>query len=115
MSLLRQCVLKYTLSVRLGSSSSKFAKTDDGSTFVFWHPKKEFSYENTRPLPEVKAESSGVLKTELSHQLKEVFNKKSPDMAREELMRITYTTKHKWFPRSRDRKAKKTPMDREYL
>ncbi|KRT80076.1 hypothetical protein AMK59_6620 [Oryctes borbonicus] len=71
----------------------------------------------TKPLPETSStkEEHTVLKTSFTPQLQEVFNKKSPEIARQELMNITYTTKHRWFPRARDKKAKKTPMDREYL
>ncbi|GJQ78939.1 hypothetical protein Trydic_g106 [Trypoxylus dichotomus] len=83
----------------------------------FWHKREDFPYECTKPLPEVKSDETEntVLKTTFTPQLKEVFNKKSPEIARQELMNITYTTKHRWFPRARDKKAKKTPMDREYL
>nr|CAH7722506.1 unnamed protein product [Callosobruchus chinensis] len=96
------------------SSQSKIAVTDDGSTIVAWHPKDDFPYECTRPLPEpVVVESTSVLKTNMTPELMSVFNKKTPEQARQELMDITFTTKHRWFPRARDKKAKKTPMDRE--
>ncbi|KAF2893039.1 hypothetical protein ILUMI_13133 [Ignelater luminosus] len=90
--------------------------TDDASTFVAWHPKEEFPYECTKPLPEPKLEEdTSVLKTQMTSDMKELFKKKTPEQARQELMNITHTTKHRWFPRARDKKAKKTPMDREYL
>lgn len=90
--------------------------TDDGSTIVAWHPKSEFPYDCTRPLPEeIAVESTSVLKTKLTPELLSIFNKKSPEQARQELMDLTHTCKHRWFPRSRDKKAKKTPMEREYL
>ncbi|CAH0546020.1 unnamed protein product [Brassicogethes aeneus] len=94
----------------------KVALTDDKTTIVAWHPRQDFPYECTRPLPEIKVEeSTSVLKTQLTPELLSVFNKKTPEQARQELMNITHTTKHRWFPRARDKKAKKTPMDREYL
>lgn len=43
------------------------------------------------------------------------FKDKKPEIARQELMNLTSTTKHRWFPRSRDKRAKNTPMDRPYL
>lgn len=90
--------------------------TDDGSTFVSWHPKQDFPYECTRPLPEtLQQQETSVLKTKLTPELLEVLRKKTPDQARQELMSITHTTKHRWFPRARDRRAKKTPVNREYL
>lgn len=98
------------------SSNYKIVSTKDESTLVAWHPKQDFPYECTKPLPVEKvAENPSALKTQLTPELLSVFNKKTPEQTRLELMNITYTTKHRWFPRARDRKAKKTPMDREYL
>lgn len=112
---LRLKILPNTIA-RCYSTITKIAVTSDESTYVAWHPKQDFPYDCTRPLPESKAASENtVLKSEYSPQLKEVFNKKTPEIARQELMNITYTTKHRWFPRSRDRKAKRIAMDREYL
>ncbi|KAK9502961.1 hypothetical protein O3M35_011637 [Rhynocoris fuscipes] len=89
--------------------------TNDGSTIVCWHPEKEFPYEFTKPLPVITNDKvSSVLKTSEKDAYK-VFKKQSPESVREELMKMTYTTKHRWFPRSRDKKAKKTPKDRTYL
>lgn len=98
------------------SSTNKIVLTDDESTYIAWHPKQDFPYECSRPLPEPDViENKTVLKTQVTPELMSVLGKKSPDQARLELMNITHTTKHRWFPRARDRKAKKTPMDREYL
>lgn len=93
----------------------KIVLTNDETTIVAWHPKADFPYECTRPLPEETVSETSVLKTTLTPELLSIFNKKSPDLARQELMDITHTCKHRWFPRARDKKAKKTPMDREYL
>ncbi|KAK5642363.1 hypothetical protein RI129_008530 [Pyrocoelia pectoralis] len=108
------------LSVRLYSKnapgSATIVLTDDRSTYVAWHPQQDFPYECTRPLPEPKIEeSTSVLKTNLTPELMQIFKKKTDEQARQELMNITFTTKHRWFPRARDKRAKKTPMDREYL
>lgn len=95
---------------------NKIAVTDDGSTFVVWHPPEDFPYECTKPLPEPQLiEDTSALKVQMSDELKEIFNKKTEEQARQELMNITHTTMHRWFHRPRDKKAKKTPMDREYL
>lgn len=98
------------------NSKSKVALTDDGSTFVAWHPAEDFPYECTKPLPEPQfVEDTSVLKVQMSKELQDVFNKKTQEQAVQELMNITHTTKHRWAYRPRDKKAKKTPMDREYL
>ncbi|KAG5892926.1 hypothetical protein JTB14_006240 [Gonioctena quinquepunctata] len=103
---------------RYSSSANKDPKIVilDECTLLAWHPRQDFPYECTRPLPETEeyAESS-VLKTTLTAEVMNIFNKKTPEQARQELMNITHTTKHRWFPRSRDKRAKKTPMDRTYL
>ncbi|CAG9821826.1 unnamed protein product [Phaedon cochleariae] len=103
--------------IRNISKDHKIVVVDQGSTILAYHPKEDFPYECTKPLPEIdqiEAESS-LLKTTVTPELLNIFNKKTPEQARQELMNLTHTTKHRWFPRSRDKKAKKTPMDREYL
>lgn len=110
-------VLSFFFRFKSVNSSYGISMTEDGSTLVVFHPKSDFPYECTTPLSEVKTkENTSVLKTNLTPELKEIFHKKRPEQAREELMALTHTTKHRWFPRARDKKAKKnTPMDREYL
>ncbi|XP_037045516.1 28S ribosomal protein L42, mitochondrial [Bradysia coprophila] len=94
----------------------KIALTDDGKTFVAWHPTKEFPYEFTRPIPvSEQRDRSAVIKESALNTAMQAFHNKHPVLARQELERITFTTKHRWFPRARDKKAKKTPMDRPYL
>lgn len=108
----------FLCSKRLSSTYSEqtIVLTDDGRTYVAWHPKQDFPYEYTRPLPEEHIQqSTTVLKTQMTPELKQIFNKKSPEQSRLELMTVTNTTKHRWFPRARDKKAKKTSMDRTYL
>ncbi|XP_068145646.1 large ribosomal subunit protein mL42 [Drosophila tropicalis] len=90
--------------------------TKDGKTIVAWHPEQEIPYESTKPLPEiVLSESSEVIKESALQSAMQSFKNKHPEVARQELMQLTHTTKHRWFPRARDKKAKKTPMDRPYL
>ncbi|XP_046629819.1 39S ribosomal protein L42, mitochondrial [Neodiprion virginianus] len=86
---------------------------DDG-TIVCWHPEQHFPYQYTKPLPAEKIEENSVLSNRAKEAM-DVFRKKHPEVVREELTKITFTTKHRWYPRARDKKAKKTPMDREYL
>lgn len=127
LTMLRISVLNFTYkrflpTSRLASSHSgknvanRIALTDDESTFVVWHPPTNFPYECTRPLPEPKCvDDTTVLKVQMTDELQEIFNKKTEEQARQELMNITHTTKHRWFARARDKKAKKTEMDREFL
>lgn len=92
------------------------AVTSGGKTIVAWHPDPVFPYECSKPLPTaIETQSATLVKDESIRTAMSAFKEKRPEVAREELMRLTHTTKHRWFPRSRDKKAKKTPMDRPYL
>ncbi|XP_060654498.1 large ribosomal subunit protein mL42 [Drosophila nasuta] len=92
------------------------AVTKNGKTIVAWHPETQFPYEHTKPLPQTVAkQSSSVIKETALDSAMSAFKNKHPEVARQELMKLTHTTKHRWFPRARDKKAKKTPMDRPYL
>lgn len=94
----------------------KIALTDDQKTFVAWHPTKEFPYEFTRPIPVCEErDRSAVIKESAMKTASDALQRKHPEIARQELQKITFTTKHRWFPRARDKRAKKTPMDRPYL
>ncbi|KDR11909.1 28S ribosomal protein L42, mitochondrial [Zootermopsis nevadensis] len=88
--------------------------TDDGSIIVCWHPETHFPYDCSRALP-VEQETHSNLKIQSLDEVDSVFNEKKEEFVRQELMSLTYTTKHRWFPRARDKYAKKTPPDREYL
>ena len=104
-------------SVDNSASVQSVALSKDESTFVAWHPKvKDFPYEFSRPIPTVQEQhSASLLKDKSVQTALNAFKNKHPEIARQELMKITYTTKHRWYPRARDKKAKKTPMDRPYL
>ncbi|KAJ8880326.1 hypothetical protein PR048_016793 [Dryococelus australis] len=77
--------------------------TDDGSTVACWHPEQPFPYELSRPLPEEPRVEAGGL------------NLQSAGDVRDQLMRITYTTKHIWVPKGRAQYRRKIDPDREYL
>lgn len=94
----------------------RVALTNDGRTFVGWHPAPDHPYELSRPIPQVELrDRSAIIKESSISTAMDAFHTRKPEIARQELSRITFTTKHRWFPRARDKKAKKTPMDREYL
>lgn len=101
----------------LGSLSlvDKVVTTKDNTTFVALHPTREFPYEMSRPLPPPTIPTSYLIRDEAIQTANRAFNKKHPELAREELSRVTHTTVHRWFPRARDTRRKKTPIDREYL
>lgn len=90
--------------------------TGDGKTIVAWHPDITFPYQFSRPIPDTVSNDFGSLLKENSlTTAMRAFKQKYPEVARQELMNLTHTTKHRWFPRSRDKRAKNTQMDRPYL
>ncbi|XP_032528860.1 large ribosomal subunit protein mL42 [Danaus plexippus] len=93
---------------------NKIVITDDGSTIVALHREQEFPYEYSKPLPEEVTDSS-ILKMSDYSEVRKVFKDIKPEMARQQLASLTLTTPHRWFPRARDKKAKKTEMNRPYL
>lgn len=102
--------------VRCRALVESIAKSRDQQSFIAWHPKKEIPYEFTRPLPKFETEfNSSLIKDEILEQALKAYKHSYPDLVRENLSKLTFTTKHRWFPRSRDKKAKKTIMDRPYL
>lgn len=89
-------------------------KTKSGM-FVAWHPEPDFPYEYSKPIEMKDRSNPSLLKEAAINTAMEAFQNKHPELVRQELMNLTYTTKHIWYPRARDKKAKKTPMDRTYL
>lgn len=89
--------------------------TDDGSTFVCWHPEKSFPYEYSKPMIRTKVVSNSILKIENIEDAHHIFKGKSDEQVREELTKITYTCKHRWFPCNRRFKRRTSEPVRRYL
>lgn len=106
-----------TLTTAVGHLShvERVVSTEDCTMFVAWHPTSEFPYEHSLPLPPQSIPTSTLLKDDAIQTAMSAFSNKRPEIARLELMKLTNTSKHTWKPRQRDRRAKKTPPDREYL
>lgn len=108
--------------IKLGTKYSRYSTLPpeivaftDKNMIVCWHPNQGFPYEYSQPiLEETKASSNSVLRIG-EKDVSEVFRKKKASDVVEELAKLTYTTKHRWYPRSRDKRAKKTEPDRPYL
>ncbi|VVC95531.1 unnamed protein product [Leptidea sinapis] len=94
---------------------NKIVITDDGSTIVALHKDEKFPYELSKPLPVEVKEDTSVLRITDINEVKRVFKDMKPEVARQQLASLTLTTTHRWFPRARDKRAKKTEMNRPYL
>lgn len=109
---------------RYASVSNKEALPDeliipmDRDMIVCWHPEKLFPYKYSLPLPVEQVESPNQSKY-LRVGQKEVqamFHKEmDQNLFAQQLGKLTYTTKHRWFPKKRIYKSKKTPPNRPYL
>lgn len=82
---------------------------------VCWHPEQEFPYEHSLPLPEEKQTSSNSVLCIGEQEIAEMFKHKRKEMVIEELSKITYTTKHRWYPKNWRRRIKRVDFDRPYL
>ncbi|XP_042326626.1 39S ribosomal protein L42, mitochondrial [Sceloporus undulatus] len=95
----------------------ELALTSDGKTIVCYHPSVDIPYEHTRPVPrrdplDYKDETHDqVLKSRLEEE--KLKNQKGPTI--EQLSKMFYTTKHRWYPVGQyhtRRKKTNTPKDR---
>lgn len=90
---------------------------DGGRTLVCWHPEPAFPYEHSLPLPKAIDTETSVIKSVNVKDIRDISHLEGmkEELAREQLMKMTYTNKHRWFPRLQKKKAKKTPSERPYL
>ncbi|KAL2102965.1 hypothetical protein ACEWY4_002133 [Coilia grayii] len=84
----------------IDDSPVEIGVTSDGKTVVCYHPSVEFPYELSQPIPRPDPTTSPpetheqVLKERLSQD--RLKNKQAPTI--EELSKMFYTTKHRWYP-----------------
>lgn len=104
-------------SVRSNKNERAIVVTDDASTIVCYHPQSSFPYECTKPLPVNKVQDNSVLRVQNNEFVHEVFSKPNNEIVQQELMKMTYTTKHRWVPPKKWKRkfAHKKLVDREYL
>ncbi|PIK42448.1 putative 39S ribosomal protein L42, mitochondrial [Apostichopus japonicus] len=81
-------------------SSPKVCETSDKQSIVCYHPTNPFAYENTKPIPrpdpsKPKDAVDGVLRVKF---LSEKWKKEREGPSPEELGKMFYTTKHRWYP-----------------
>ncbi|XP_018008597.1 39S ribosomal protein L42, mitochondrial [Hyalella azteca] len=88
--------------------------SNDGEMFVCWHPQPVIPYSCTRPLPDV-PETDTVLNVQYNSEVKELFKRQHPYYVNQKLQKLTFTTKHRWFPKHDVWAPPKPPKDREYL
>ncbi|XP_018107880.1 39S ribosomal protein L42, mitochondrial isoform X2 [Xenopus laevis] len=89
--------------------------TSDGKTIVCYHPSVEVPYEHTKRLPQKDPLTSHTETHELVLKARLSDAKAKPEPTIEELSKMFYTTKHRWYPVGqyhRRRMKKEHPKDR---
>ncbi|XP_037070911.1 39S ribosomal protein L42, mitochondrial-like [Pollicipes pollicipes] len=115
-------------STNSGAGEHKVVVSNNGSTIVCWHPEPAFPYECSKPLPapETSAADQSALRNPFTDGLdsslkgvqryKHMFVRRSDKQVREELMKLTHTNKHIWFPHKGIKYRKKNPpRDRDFM
>merc|ERR1740128_164609 len=94
--------------------------TNDGTVIACWHPQPKFPYELSQPIS--RSETVAIpspLKVQVTEDMKELYHHKHERFHRRDLMRLTGTTKHKWFGGHDKRRAemneRKNPREKPYL
>ncbi|CAN8017377.1 unnamed protein product [Ixodes persulcatus] len=107
----------YSTTTNPDDKSHMIVLTDDGSTIVCWHPEPEFPYEHTKPLPKVDPElNEGDSALKLQVRLDNINRSyRNERLEIEALTKLTYTTKHRWYPKNEKYKDPNPPVDREGL
>ena len=100
---------------RAGYREEKVVFNEDGSMIICWHPEPKFPYEYSRPLPEKKLETDSKLKIQAVEDMKDLYHHKPERLQHRDLMRLTWTTKQRWWPNTYWRKERKDPKERPYL
>ena len=94
--------------------------TSDGAVICCWHPQPKFPYECTKPIPRADVSTTtSPLKIQVTEDMKELFHHKPERLQRRDLMRLTWTTKHRWFPnryqQKKEMNERKNPREKPYL
>jgi hypothetical protein len=91
--------------------------------FVCWHPEVPFPYEMTKPIDMSAPVSDSHLKVQSILPVKEAFRKKHEKLMIQELVKLTYSTKHRFYGKLgmsrrrtwRDNDPNKEKRNRPYL
>ena len=97
------------------NKDEKVVFNEDGSIIVCWHPEPKFPYEYSRPLPEKKLETDSKLKVQAVEDMKDLYHHKPERLQIRDLMRLTWTTKQRWWGNTYWRRGRKDPKERPYL
>ncbi|XP_055483977.1 39S ribosomal protein L42, mitochondrial [Psammomys obesus] len=89
----------------------ELALTSDGRTIVCYHPSVDIPYEHTKPIPQPdilhnnEETHEQLIKTKLEEKSKQL---KQGAMV-EQLSKVFFTTKHRWYPRGQYHTRRRKP------
>ncbi|XP_078193188.1 large ribosomal subunit protein mL42 isoform X8 [Callithrix jacchus] len=92
-------------------SKVELALTSDGRTIVCYHPSVDIPYEHTKPIPRPDPVHNNeethdqILKTRLEEKVEPL--EQGPMI--EQLSKMFFTTKHRWYPYGRYHRCRKNP------
>lgn len=89
----------------------ELALTSDSKTIVCYHPSLEIPYEHTKPVPRPDPVNNKeeTLDQVLKSRLNEEKLKNDRGLTIEELSKMFYTTKHRWYPMGQYQRRRKNP------
>ena len=126
LQLLRPSTRLFSVSSMQSASSSKYRDegicvNTTGDIICAWHPQPKFPYEFSQPIQRSEiTDTNSKLKVQHVEGMKDLYHYKHERFQRRELMRLTWTTKHRWFPNFGRRErlkiaARNLPREKEYL
>nr|ALS04959.1 mitochondrial 28S ribosomal protein L42 [Pseudodiaptomus poplesia] len=91
-----------------------------GDIICCWHPEPKYPYELSKPISRNDVKVNGTLKSHLLDDTSDLYHYTAERLQRRELMRLTWTTKHRWFPNfGRNERikqaARKNPREKPFL
>ncbi|XP_072205689.1 large ribosomal subunit protein mL42 [Excalfactoria chinensis] len=89
----------------------ELALTSDSKTIVCYHPSLEIPYEHTKPVPRPDPlnNKEETLDQVMKSRLNEEKLKNDRGLIIEELSKMFYTTKHRWYPVGQYHRRRKNP------
>merc|ERR1712029_1095667 len=102
----------------------RIVTNEDGSVIIAWHPEPKFPYKYTKPVPRQHDMEAAVppsqleMKVQAVEDMKELYHHKNKRLQVRDLMRLTWTTKKRWFPdvtHNRKAAARDSPRERPFM
>merc|ERR1719206_10577 len=107
-----------------GHREERIVTNEDGSIIAAWHPEPKSPYKFTKPVPRqhdmeaATLPSQNMMKVQAVEEMQELYHHKPRRLQVRDLMRLTWTTKKRWFPgvtHYRKDASRNSPRERPYM